>query len=135
MTLGNLDDELREFLQKGGFVLIPFFAFSLGASLSFHNILAAGFAGILLGIITTFIGGFFNILADRYVGGTGIAGASASSVAGNAVATPAALALADPTLSIFVKDATSQIAAAVVTTAILTPILTEYISRRVAKKV
>lgn len=129
MVLGNLDAELKTFLQTGGFVLIPFFAFSLGAGLHLNNIYEAGFAGILLGVLTTFVGGFFNILADRSAGGTGIAGAAASSVAGNAVATPAALALADPSLLPFVNAATSQIAAAVVTTAILTPLLTEYVIR------
>src|SRR6187200_2515799 len=123
VILGNLDEELRKFLLTGGMVLIPFFAFSLGAALNFNTIIEAGLPGILLGVITTFFGGIFNIMADRAVGGTGIAGAAASSTAGNAVATPAALALVDPSIIPLVPVATSQIAAAVVTTIILTPIL------------
>ena len=135
VILGNLDEDLRKFLLTGGMVLIPFFAFSLGAGLNFNTIIEAGLPGILLGVITTFFGGIFNIMADRAVGGTGIAGAAASSTAGNAVATPAALALVDPSIIPLVPVATSQIAAAVVTTIILTPILTQFVARRVKRKI
>ena len=135
VALGNLDQDLRQFLLQGGMILIPFFAFALGAGLNLKTIIEAGLPGILLGIITTFFGGLFNILADRGVGGTGICGAAASSTAGNAVATPAAVALVDPSLAPIVNVATSQIAAAVVTTIIFTPILTQFISRRVRRKV
>ena len=133
VVLGNLDEELRKFLLTGGVVLIPFFAFSLGAGLNFGTIIEAGLPGIFLGVITTFFGGIFNILADRAVGGTGIAGAAASSTAGNAVATPAAIALVDPSIIPLVPAATSQIAAAVVTTIILTPILTQLVAKRFKK--
>jgi 2-keto-3-deoxygluconate permease len=134
LILGNLDEELRKFLLNGGMVLIPFFAFSLGAGLNFNTIVEAGLPGILLGVITTFFGGIFNILSDRAVGGTGIAGAAASSTAGNAVATPAALALVDPSIVPLVPVATSQIAAAVVTTIILTPILTQFVAKRIKRR-
>ncbi|MEI9943809.1 MAG: 2-keto-3-deoxygluconate permease [Chitinophagaceae bacterium] len=109
--------------------MIPFFAFALGAGIDLRTIIQAGLPGILLGVITTFFVGFFNILGDRAVGGTGICGAAASSTAGNAVATPAALALVDPSLLPLVSKATSQIAAAVVTTVIFTPILTQLVAK------
>ena len=80
--------------------------------------------------LTTFLGGFFNILADKASGGSGIAGAAASSTAGNAVATPAAVALADPAMSSIAQIATPQVAASTITTAILTPLLTTYVFRR-----
>ena len=134
VILGNLDEELRKFLLTGGMVLIPFFAFSLGAGLNFTTIIEAGLPGIVLGVITTFVGGIFNIIADRAVGGTGIAGAAASSTAGNAVATPAALALVDPSIIPLVPVATSQIAAAVVTTIILTPVLTQFVAKQAKRK-
>ena len=134
MVLGNLDMEMRNFLVKGGPVLIPFFAFSLGAGLELGSMIKAGLAGILLGILTTFVGGFFNILSDRATGGSGIAGAAASSTAGNAVATPHAMSLADPSMSSLAANATPLIAASTVTTAILTPLLTWIVQRRNAKK-
>lgn len=134
IILGNLDGSMKKFLMAGGPVLIPFFAFALGTGINFKMLLVAGFSGILLGLLTTFLGGFFNIFADRITGGTGIAGAAASSTAGNAVATPAAVALADPSFAALSSVAASQIAASTLTTAILTPMLTAYIARRNNKK-
>lgn len=134
MILGNIDKEMRNFLTKGGPVLIPFFAFSLGAGLELGSLIKAGLAGILLGILTTFVGGFFNILSDKATGGSGVAGAAASSTAGNAVATPHAMSLADPSMSFLVESATPLIAASTVTTAILTPLLTWMVKRRNRKK-
>ena len=55
-------------------------------------------------------------------------------VGGNAVATPASVAISDPSLEPYVESATAQTAAAVVITAILTPLLTGFISRRIAKR-
>ena len=129
VILGNLDKDLREFLVKGGFVLIPFFAFSLGTTMDLRTIIQAGLPGILLGVITTFFVGIFNVLADRAVGGSGICGAAASSTAGNAVATPAAIALVDPSFAPLIGTITSQIAAAVVTTAIFTPVFTQLVAK------
>lgn len=134
MILGNLDDDLRKFLVKGAPVLIPFFAFALGAGLELSALIQAGIPGFLLGVLTTFVGGFFNILSDKAAGGSGIAGAAASSTAGNAVATPHALALADPTLSVLAASATPLIAASTVTTAILTPLLTWIVKKMNDKK-
>jgi 2-keto-3-deoxygluconate transporter len=130
MILGNLDGAMKKFLMSGGPVLIPFFAFALGTGIDFKVLILAGLSGIILGVITTFLGGFFNILADRMAGGSGIAGAAASSTAGNAIATPAAIALADPSFSAVSAIAAPQIAASTITTALLAPLLTAYIAKR-----
>lgn len=134
MILGNLDGEMKKFLMSGGPVLIPFFAFALGAGIDFKVLIIAGLSGVLLGFITTLVGGFFNIHADRLTGGSGIAGAAASSTAGNAIATPAAVALADPSFAALSAIAAPQIAASTITTAILTPLLTAYQARRAGVK-
>jgi 2-keto-3-deoxygluconate permease len=134
MILGNLDREMKDFLNRGGPLLIPFFAFALGSRINFMDIVHAGLGGVVLGLMTVFIGGPIMILMDRRTGGTGICGAAASSTAGNAIATPAAIALIDPSYNSVMAVATSQVAASCITAVIFTPILTSYIAKRNARK-
>ena len=90
--------------------------------------------GGLMVILTVVIYRFFTILTNKITGSTGVAGAANSSTAGNAVATPAAVAMVDPSLSATAAIATPQVAAAVITTALLAPVLTAYIARRNKRK-
>src|SRR5699024_5125030 len=114
MILGNLDNELRQFFENSSAVLIPFFAFSLGMGIDFKSIVEGGMSGIMLGIITVFITGTTGYLVFRWFNWNPIAGAAEGSTAGNAVATPAAIAAASPAFSANVHLATVQVAAAVV---------------------
>ena len=134
IVLGTLDPDMRTFLSKAGMVMIPFFAFGLGCGINLETIYLSGFSGILLGLLTVLICGFFTIVTDKLTGGTGVAGAANSSTAGNAVATPAAVAMVDPSLAATAAIATPQVAAAVIVTALLVPVLTAYIAKRNIKK-
>ena len=130
IILGNLDPRMRQCLSAGGEVTIMVLGFALGANMSLQQVAQGGVPGIVLGLITVVIGGVFNILFDKLTGGSGIAGASISSVGGNAVATPMALAAVDKSLEGVAAIAQPQVAAAVVVTAILCPMLTNWISKR-----
>jgi 2-keto-3-deoxygluconate permease len=73
-------------------------------------------------------------LADLLLGGSGIAGAAASSTAGNSAAVPKAVAMADPSYAAIAPIATVQVAASVIVTAVLTPILTSFVYKRVQRR-
>ncbi|NLT58764.1 MAG: 2-keto-3-deoxygluconate permease [Clostridiales bacterium] len=127
MILGNLDPDIADFCRPAGSVLIPFFAFPLGAAISIQNLVTGGIRGILLGLFCVLWSGLVCILADRYINKRpGYAGAAIASAAGNCVATPALVAAATDTMLPYVESATVQCAAAVIVTTICVPILTSW---------
>jgi 2-keto-3-deoxygluconate permease len=126
MVLGNLDRELREFFGRAVPVLIPFFAFALGAGIDLKNVWQSGLLGLGLGLLVVAASGVILILADRLSGGTGVAGLSAATTAGNAAAVPALVAAANPAYADAAKQATILVSASVVVTAILVPFLTAW---------
>ncbi|WP_449432451.1 2-keto-3-deoxygluconate permease [Pseudomonas putida] len=130
MLLGNLDREMRDFLSKAVPVMIPFFALALGATLDLHKVWQAGLLGIGLGLAVVVLTGIPLYFADRLSGGTGVAGAAAANTAGNAAAVPALVAAANPVYEQAATSATLLVAACVVVTAIVSPILVSAIARR-----
>lgn len=132
--LGNLDEDLRAFFGKHEPVIIPFMAFMLGQGINLKAVVAAGMQGIVLGLAVLVITGIVCIAIDRWLGGSGIAGAAASSTAGNAAGTPSAVGIADPAYALIAPIATIQVTASVIITAILTPLLTTWMYKRVHKK-
>lgn len=128
-TLGNLDKELRILLGKGTTFLIPFFAFPLGAALDFRTIMGAGVPGIILGVIVTLLTGLGGYFATGLFGKKKAVGAAIGTTAGNAVGTPALIALADPSLQPIVGTVTAQIAASVLVTAVLCPLLVSFLDK------
>jgi 2-keto-3-deoxygluconate permease len=130
-VLGNLDDSLRKFVGEREALIIPFMGFTLGQRINLENVLNGGPTGIALGVLVFVATGLVCIVADRLLGGTGIAGAAASSTAGNSTAVPAAIAAADPAYAAIAPIATVQVTASFILTAVLTPLLTAWVYRRV----
>ena len=122
-------------VAPGATMLIPFFAFPLGAGLNIMNLLKAGGPGILLGVACTLITGLAGYLVYKLlrmdhpeVGG------AIGTTAGNAAATPASVAAVDATLLAVAEAATAQITAAIIVTAILCPIFVSYLHKVEVRK-
>lgn len=129
--IGNLDEDLSRFFAPGIMLVVPMFSFALGASINLMQVIAAGPSGILLGVITLVLSGGLAILADRVVNRRpGYAGAAVSTAAANSVATPAAVAAVVPAFEAIAPLATAQIAAAVIFTAIVSPLFTAWIAKK-----
>lgn len=133
MIIGNLDREMRAFLSRAIPVMIPFFAFALGAGLDLSKVWQAGLLGLGMGVAVVVATGIPLFLADRLTGGTGVAGVAAASTAGNAAAVPAIVAAANPAYADAAGPATILVAACVVVTAILVPIATAWTAKLVGR--
>lgn len=134
MVLGNLDPELRAFLGGGASVVIPFFAFALGATLNLYRVWEAGLLGLALGVVTVVVCGISLIAVDRLIGGNGTAGIAASTTAGNAAAVPLLVAAANPAYAKAAAPATVLVSASVIVSSMLVPLLTAYWNGRVRRR-
>lgn len=133
LVLGNLDDDIRRFLQPGERLLVPFFAFALGAGMNLAvftqwNLLLGG---VVLGLLTVLVtGGTMWAALTLFRFRSRLSAFAEASVAGNAAATPAAIAAAAAAAGSanaeayreIVSVATAQISIAVILTALLCPL-------------
>lgn len=136
--LGNLSQVARKFLSQGELLLIPFLGFVVGRSIDFKTFGQAGIQGVILGLATIFLSGIAAMVClwlwhvirrhPRPVRNL-VAGMAEGTTAGNAIATPAALALLDPTYKAIESIATAQVAAATVTTALVVPFIVGWVAR------
>jgi 2-keto-3-deoxygluconate permease len=133
MALGNLDPDLRALLSSGTTLLIPFFAFALGATLNLHRVWEAGLLGLALGIAIVLVSATCLILVDRLIGGNGTAGIAASTTAGNAAAVPLLVAAANPRYADAAAPATVLVSASVIVSSLLIPALTAWWKSRVTR--
>jgi 2-keto-3-deoxygluconate permease len=134
MLLGHLDREMRSFLSKAVPVMLPFFAFALGAGLDLHKVWQAGLLGAGMGVAVVVLTGIPLYFIDRLTGGNGVAGVAAASTAGNAATVPTIIAAANPVYADAAKSATVIVASCVVVTAILTPVVTAWVARKKAER-
>ena len=131
MLLGNLDKGLRNLFAPMGSAIIPLIGFALGTGINLTNVIKGGFPGILLGLITVFVGGGFILLCDKFIKRRpGYAAWAVATTAGNAVAVPAAVALIDTAWEPYVATVTVQVAASVVVSCILAPIITSWWAKK-----
>ena len=130
MILGNLDRDMREFLGRAVPVLIPFFAFGLGAGIDASILWRSGLLGVALGLFVVVFSGLMLLFSDKLTGGNGTAGLAAASTAGNAAAVPALVAAANPAYDAAAKHATVLVSASMVITAICVPLLTAWWANR-----
>lgn len=131
MILGNIDKDLADFLSPAGSILLPFVGFCLGSGMNLTNIAKGGVQGILLGLITCFVGGIFIVACDKFIGRRpGYAGWAVATTAGNAVAVPATIAAVDTSWLPWSDIATSQVAASAILTAILVPLITSWWAKK-----
>jgi 2-keto-3-deoxygluconate permease len=133
VIIGNLDARWTEVMRPIPNMIIPFFAFALGTGINLGNVVTGGLAGLVVGVVVVLFTGTLTYLGYRFLlrrgkeSGLGIA---ASTTAGNAIATPAIVALADPSFAPFVEVATAQVAAAVLVTAVLAPMVAAWVLKR-----
>ncbi len=133
--LGNLDPDIRKFCEPGASMLIPFFAFPLGAGLNILDLLKAGGPGLLLGVACTAITGLAGYFVYKLLHmDHPEVGSAIGTTAGNAAATPAAVVAVDSSLKAYQGSATAQITAAIIVTAILCPMLISYLHKHEVKK-
>lgn len=131
MLLGNLDKGLRNLFAPMGSAIIPLIGFALGTGINLTNVIKGGFPGILLGLITVFVGGGFILLCDKFITRRpGYVAWAVATTAGNAVAVPAAVALIDTAWEPYVATVTVQVAASVVVSCILAPIITSWWAKK-----
>lgn len=134
LLLGALSPSLKKILSAGVTPSIIVVGFALGCGMSLQQLFQGGLSGILLGLVTVLVVGVITVFADKITGGSGIAGASISSTAASGVANPGALAAVDPAFALIAPIATAQVAASVIITAFLTPMLTSFVAKQNEKK-
>lgn len=133
MLVGNLNPHWREVLRPTPAIVIPFFALALGTGIDLNNIVKGGLSGLVVGAIVAPITGLFVYLGYRFLLRRGYRsgiGFAAGTTAGNAIATPAIIGLADPTFAPYVETATAQVAAAVLVTAVMAPLIASAVLKK-----
>jgi 2-keto-3-deoxygluconate permease len=133
LIIGAVDREWTKALDHVPNIVIPFMSFAVGTGINLKTVLTGGFAGIFLGLIVVIFTGGLTYLGYRFIlkrGSKSGIGFAAGTTAGNAVAVPAVVAVADPRFEPFVASASAQAATAVLVTALLAPIVASWALKR-----
>jgi len=133
LVIGAVDREWTAALDAVPNITIPFMSFCVGTGIDLKTVLTGGAAGAVLGAGVVLLTGGLTYLGYRFVlrrGPMSGIGFAAGTTAGNAVAVPAAVAVADPKFEPFVASAAAQTATAVLVTALLAPTVAAWVLRR-----
>lgn len=133
MIVGNLNPYWRNLVRPTGVIVIPFFAFALGTGINLDAVVRGGASGIVAALILSPLTGLLVYLGYKYVLRRGYRsglGFAAGTTAGNALATPAIIGVADPQFAPYVDVATAQVAAAVLVSAVIAPIIAGMVLKR-----
>lgn len=133
MLVGNLDAKWTQVMRPTPQVVIPFFAFALGTGIKLDAVAKGGLSGVVVGLVVAPFTGFLVYLGYKLIlrrGRRSGIGFAAGTTAGNAIATPAIIAQADPRFAPLMGTATAQVAASVLVTAILAPLLASWMLKR-----
>ncbi|WP_407709102.1 2-keto-3-deoxygluconate permease [Arthrobacter nitrophenolicus] len=133
LIIGAVDREWTKALDHVPNIVIPFMSFAVGTGINLKTVLTGGTAGIFLGLIVVVFTGGLTYLGYRFVlrrGSKSGIGFAAGTTAGNAVAVPAVVAVADPRFEPFVASASAQAATAVLVTALLAPMVASWALKR-----
>lgn len=133
IVIGNLDNRWTEIMRPVPNIVIPFFAFSLGTGINLGNVVSGGLSGLVVGAFATLVTGTLAYFGYRWIlrrGNQSGIGIAVATTAGNAIATPAIIAGADPSFAPFMEVATAQVASAVLVSAVLAPLLAAWVLKR-----
>jgi 2-keto-3-deoxygluconate permease len=133
LFVGAVDREWTRVLEHVPAITIPFMSFAVGTGIDLETVVTGGLTGVFLGLgVVSFTGGL-TYFGYRFVlrrGPKSGIGFAAGTTAGNAVAVPAVVAVADPRFEPFVGTAAAQAATAVLVTAILAPLVASFVLKR-----
>jgi 2-keto-3-deoxygluconate permease len=133
VIVGNLDARWTEIMRPVPNIVIPFFAFALGTGINLGNVVSGGLTGILVGVVGVIVTGTLAYFGYRWIlrrGNQSGIGITSATTAGNAIATPAIIAAADPSFAPYMEVATAQVASAVLVSAVLAPLLAAWVLKR-----
>lgn len=130
--LGNLDQKIGEIYKPTASIVIPFFAFALGAGIDIRSLGMGAIGGTIIGLLSTFLTGAFGFLSYKafFKDANPGVGFAIGTTAGNSVVVPSIVAQVDPRYASLVASASAACATAVLITAILTPVVTHIVATR-----
>ncbi len=115
-------------------LIIIIMSFAIGANSSIDTVFTAGLSGILLGVISAITGIIFYFLYNLFLKRKTALGAALGTTAASSALTPALVAQADPSLTMYVDAATAQLATASIITMLTAPVLVARFDKRLKKR-